>query len=358
MAVTKPRAVIFGVAGLTLTSAERDFFSRTQPLGFILFSRNIDHPAQVQKLVDDLRRTVDHPEAPVLIDQEGGRIARLEPPHWRRTLPPVVFGQLAESDPKLASRVTRDNAWLIGKELTQLGISVNCAPCMDTTVSQTHPIIGDRSFSNNVDIISTLSLQAIYGYLEAGIMPVIKHLPGHGRAAVDSHEVPAPVYTNREELTKTDFRAFRLAVDSLHSAFPGFSPWGMTAHVTYMDIDPANPATHSTAVIDGVIRGNIGFSGFLMSDCITMKALSGSLAKRAKHTIEAGCDAVLHCSGQLEEMIEVAAQIGPLRMEALARYEASCRIPLIRRQDDVIEVQRALETTWRQVGLNDNSKNF
>jgi beta-N-acetylhexosaminidase len=352
MTSENPRAVIFGLAGKTLTAAERNFFTRVQPLGFILFSRNIENPEQVQALVDDLRKLLEHPQAPILIDQEGGIVARLNPPHWR--LPPAaaVFGQLAEDDPQVAARMARDNAWLIGCDLKKLGISVNCAPCLDINAPQAHPIIGDRAFSYSPDVSATLALQAIHGFLEAGITPVLKHLPGHGRATADSHEAPAPVHCSREDLMATDFRAFRLVLEHIHLAFPQYSPWGMTAHVTYADIDAEEPATHSPTIIDGIIRGNIGFRGFLISDCITMKALTKSLSHRANRTLEAGCDAVLHCSGKLDEMIEVASQIKSLGEESWRRYEMSLTSGLPLRQEDENTVLQEFEDTLRYAKSN------
>jgi beta-N-acetylhexosaminidase len=354
MASENPRAVIFGLTGKKLTAAERNFFIRTQPLGFILFSRNIGTPEQAQALVADLRGILEHPQAPILIDQEGGTVARLTPPYWRLPPPAAIFGQLAEDDPQAAAHITRANAWLIGRDLKKLGISVNCAPCLDITTPQTHPIIGERAYSYNPDIVATLALQAIQGFLEAGVTPVLKHLPGHGRATTDSHETPAPVHQLRTDLMATDFRAFQLALDHIYLAFPHYSPWGMTAHVTYADIDPEEPATHSTKIIDGIIRGNIGFRGFLISDCITMKALSRSMGYRAKRTLEAGCDAVLHCSGKLDEMIEVAAQVNPLREDSWHRYEMSLASGVPLRQEDETTVLQELEDTLRNVKVNFN----
>lgn len=354
MASANPRAVIFGLAGKKLTPAERRFFIRMQPLGFILFARNIGTPEQTQALVADLRKLLEHPQAPILIDQEGGTVARLLPPYWR--LPPAaaVFGQLAEDDPQTAASMTRANAWLIGYDLQKLGISVNCAPCLDLTTPQAHPIIGERAFSHNPNIVATLALQAIQGFLEAGITPVLKHLPGHGRATVDSHKAPAPVHHSRAELMATDFRAFQLALEHVYLAFPHYSPWGMTAHVIYADIDPEEPATHSSKIIDGIIRGSIGFRGFLISDCITMKALSKSMGYRARRTLEAGCDAVLHCSGKLDEMIEVAAQVGPLLEESWRRYEMSLISGVPLRHEDEKAVLQELEDTLRDVKVNFN----
>jgi len=354
MASANPRAVIFGLAGKKLTPAERNFFIRTQPLGFILFARNIDTPEQTQALVADLRGLLEHSQAPILIDQEGGTVARLSSLYWR--LPPAaaVFGQLAEDDPPTAAQMTRANAWLIGCDLNKLGISVNCAPCLDLTTPQTHPIIGERAFSNNPNIVATLALQAIQGFLEAGITPVLKHLPGHGRATVDSHEAPAPVPLSRTDLMATDFRAFQLTLDHLYLAFPHYSPWGMTAHVTYADIDAEEPATHSSKIIDGIIRGSIGFRGFLISDCITMKALSKSMGYRAKRALEAGCDAVLHCSGKLDDMIEVASRVRPVREESWRRFEMSLTPGVPLRQEDEKTVLQELEDALRDVKVNFN----
>ena len=323
--MTISRSVIFGCQGLTLTKTEESFFERTNPLGFILFARNCESPDQVRELVAQLRRSVGRPDAPVLIDQEGGRVARLTKPHWREAPPAELFGKMVDEDPETAAWCAYANSWLIGKELSDLGIDVNCAPVADILHPVTHHIIGDRAFGQNPEVVSTLCMQAVRGFRDAGIIPVIKHLPGHGRAASDSHLQLPIVATTRAELAETDFLAFKRICEYFREQ----QPWGMTAHIKYTDIDPDLPATQSASLIASIIRGYIGFSGFLLSDCVTMKALQGSLGNRAKLAIEAGCDAALHCSGVLEEMIDVAALTPPLSEESQLRLTAS-RLELYR----------------------------
>lgn len=320
--MSNPKAVIFGCQTTHLLDEEKAFFQRTNPLGFILFARNCESIEQIQELIHHLRQSINRPNAPILIDQEGGRVARLTPPNWRAAPPAGTFGIMAEEDPEKASWCTKANAWLIGNELARLGINVNCAPVVDVLHEMTHPIIGNRSFSHHPDIVATLALQSIRGFQESGVIPVIKHIPGHGHATVDSHEKLPVVSASLDHLAATDFEAFRQVCQHFKRQSDTL-PWAMTAHVVYSEIDPAVPATQSPIVIDSVIRGHIGFSGFLISDCITMKALEGNLGKRARKSLDAGCDAILHCSGILEEMIEVAAQTPPLKEESLNRLNRS-----------------------------------
>jgi len=264
-----PRAVVFGCAGERLTSEEKDFFARTAPLGFILFARNCRNRPQVRRLVEDLRASVGRTDAPVLIDQEGGRVARLSPPVWRAVPAAAVFGRLAAGDPEAAHQAAELNARLLAAELTDLGITVNCLPLLDVPVAGGHDIIGDRAFADTAEVVADLGAAVLSGLLAGGVLPVIKHLPGHGRAAVDSHEALPVVEAPRKLLEETDFTPFRALADA---------PLGMTAHVVYTALDPAQPATTSQTVIDQVIRGSIGFQGLLISDDLSMSALAGVLA--------------------------------------------------------------------------------
>jgi beta-N-acetylhexosaminidase len=317
---TKP--VIFGCQGTQLLASERDFFSRVQPLGFILFARNCDNPAQIRILVEDLRSCVAHSFVPILIDQEGGRVTRLRGVHWRQYPPAGIIGQLAEEDMALACWAAEANAYLMGVELLGLGINVNCAPVMDLLVPDAHQIIGDRAFHDNVDVVSSLALHAIRGLQRSGVIPVMKHLPGHGRALVDSHEKLPVVTANLDDLQAWDFLVFRQVCSLIHEE--NFSqPWGMTAHIVYEALDCHKPATQSKVVIDKIIRKYIDFKGFLISDCLTMKALGGALSDRATHALKAGCDAVLHCSGNMEEMLAVAANLSESSAGALDRLKTS-----------------------------------
>ncbi len=353
--MSNPKAVIFGCHTTQLLVEEKSFFQRTNPLGFILFARNCETPEQIQQLIHDLRQTVGRSNAPILIDQEGGRVARLMSPHWRIAPPAGTFGIMAEEDPEKASWCARANAWLIGRELKNLGISVNCAPVVDVLHQMTHPIIGDRAFSHHPDVVATLALQSIKGFQEADVIPVIKHIPGHGQAAADSHEKLPIVSASLEDLGASDFEAFRQVCQHFKRQTDTM-PWAMTAHVVYSAIDPAAPATQSPLVIDSVIRGHIGFTGFLISDCLTMKALDGNLGTRAKKSLGAGCDAVLHCSGVLEEMIEVAAQTAPLKDEAMNRLNRSFLISQPKTFDSEEETLMRLDQNLRLEGLSPSTE--
>ena len=301
---------IYGCAGLTLSAAENDFFRQVRPWGFILFARNIEDPPQVKALVAALRATVDDAGAPILIDQEGGRVVRLKPPHWRERPAAARFGKLHETNPEAAREATYLNARLIAHDLTSLGINVDCLPVLDVPAPGAHDIIGDRAFAADPATIITLGKAQIEGLLEGGVLPIMKHIPGHGRAASDSHLALPRVATALAELSGSDFVTFR----SLDQC-----PIAMTAHVVYESIDPQRPATTSPKVIRDVIRGEIGFDGLLMSDDLSMKALDGPLSVRAKAALFAGCDLVLHCNGELDEMRDVASEVKQLDGQALRR---------------------------------------
>jgi beta-N-acetylhexosaminidase len=316
-----PKAVIFSCEGPELLPAEAEFFKRCQPLGFILFERNCKNREQLKRLVTDLKATVNHPFVPILIDQEGGRIIRMRPPEWRKTWAPSILGELAQKDLEAAGQCAFWHARLIGQELAEVGINVNCAPCADLLTLEADPIIGDRAFSEDVDIITYLSLQTMKGLQSQGIIPVIKHLPGHGRSPVDSHKELPVVHSSLEELNIADFLTFQKI--SRHEQVARTQPWGMTAHVVYNAIDPLEPATHSTIVIEQIIRHFIGFQGFLISDCITMEALKGSYKQRSEKAFQAGCDAVLYWKAKLDDMIDIASIAPPLSITALKRLQAS-----------------------------------
>lgn len=283
--------VIYGCAGPTLSLQEKDFFKKTQPLGFIIFERNCQNPEQLKSLVNDLKSTLKHQDIPILIDQEGGRVVRLKPPFWKSRPAAKSFTN---------SQDVFENAKAIGEELLKVGINVNCAPCADLLIEGADGIIGDRAFSDDPNIVSEYATAMVKGLEAAGVTAVIKHLPGHGRAPVDSHEELPVVETSLTDLRRCDFIPFK-ALSKLSN-----KAWGMTAHVIYSDIDKQHVATNSKKIISEIIRKEIGFKGFLVSDCLTMKALSGSFADKAKTVIQAGCDAVLMCQGTLEEYAEVA----------------------------------------------------
>ena len=301
---------IYGCAGLELSAQERDFFRQSQPWGFILFTRNINDSAQVKVLVEQLREIVT--DAPVLIDQEGGRVARLKPPHWRQRPPAARFGLLHGQNPEFAREATYLNARLIAHDLASLGINVDCLPVLDVPVPGAHDIIGDRAFATDPATVIELGKAQIEGLMDGGVLPVMKHIPGHGRAGADSHLALPRVSAAAEELSASDFVTFR----SLDQC-----PIAMTAHVVYESIDPQRPATTSPKVIRDVIRGEIGFDGLLMSDDLSMKALDGPLSVRAKAAQFAGCDLVLHCNGDMDEMREVASEVQELKGPPLKRSQ-------------------------------------
>jgi len=313
--MSKPiTAAIFGCAGLALSPAERAFYAAVRPSGFILFGRNIQSPGQVKDLVADMRASAGSPEAPVLIDQEGGRVARLRPPHWRHPPPGAVFGALYTRDPATAIEACRLNARLIAHELMAMGIDVDCAPVLDMPQPGSHDIVGDRALARDPATIAVLARAWCEGFHAGGVAPVIKHIPGHGRARADSHESLPVVEASRAELEADDFPPFAALADQ---------PWAMTAHVLYTALDKTECATNSKPIIAEIIRGAIGFDGALMSDDLSMKALKGSFEERARKCLAAGCDIALHCNGRPAEMEAVAKGAGPLVGKGLARYRAA-----------------------------------
>ena len=304
------RAAIFGLSGTVLTDAERQFFRDADPLGFILFQRNCETPQQVCGLVADLRDAVGRGDAPVLIDQEGGRVARLKPPYWPEYPAPAKIAALGGLH-------AREAAWLgarlIADDLACLGITVDCAPVVDLPVAGADPIIGDRALGATPAAVAELGLAVCDGLMAGRVLPVIKHIPGHGRGNVDSHKGLPVVTTDRVTLDSSDFAPFR-ALAAM--------PWAMTAHILYTAIDPDRPATLSAAVI-AMIRTSIGFDGVLVSDDLSMQALGGRLEDRARGALEAGCDLVLHCNGDMTEMSGIAAAIGSLNEAAQRRVDGA-----------------------------------
>jgi len=300
-------ACVFGCAGPILSAEEAAFFRDVRPWGFILFGRNIRTPDQVRALVAALRATIDRPDAPILIDQEGGRVQRLGPPHWRRYPPGRAYAAL---EPEIAYRGGR----LIAGDLAALGINFDCAPVLDVPTPGAHDIIGDRAYGDEPDRVASRGRAFAEGLLAGGVLPIIKHIPGHGRAAADSHLDLPVVDAGLADLTARDFAPFRALADL---------PMAMTAHVVYAAVDPDDPATTSARVIQDVIRGVIGFDGVLISDDLSMKALRGDFSTRASRSLAAGCDLVLHCNGDMAEMRAVSQGIVPLAGAALARTEAA-----------------------------------
>jgi beta-N-acetylhexosaminidase len=310
--LSAPRALILGCSGAALTGAERRLYKFANPLGFILFARNCEAPEQIRKLVAEMRASVGRPDAPVLIDQEGGRVQRLKPPQWRQAPEAARFAELATRDLAAAEHATRLNARLIAADLTALGIDVDCAPVLDVPVTGAHDVIGNRAYGRDPAIIARLGRAVADGLLDGGVLPVIKHIPGHGRAQSDSHfELPA-VDADWDTLAATDFAPFKALADL---------PLGMTAHIVFRAIDAQKPASTSATVIDRVIRKHIGFDGLLMSDDIGMQALSGGYAERVAASLAAGCDVALHCSGKMEEMEEAVAAAAAMTPLAMKRWQ-------------------------------------
>ncbi len=331
------RAFITGLAGLEISAGERAFVREAQPWGLILFKRNISTPQQVTALTASFRDIVGRP-APVLVDQEGGRVQRLGPPHWPVYPPGKRYGDLYDRNMAQALATARLGGHLIAADLRILGIDVDCLPIADVPVAGADGVIGDRAYGTEPGKVAAIAGAIAEGLTAGGVLPVLKHLPGHGRATADSHHKLPVVDTDRATLEATDFAAFR-ALSTL--------PLGMTAHVVFSAIDPVAPATTSVTMVRDVIRGFIGFRGLLMSDDVSMAALAGTIAERSRAAFVAGCDVVLHCNGDLAEMAEVAAQ-APL-LESLAAKRADAALAA-RAAPEAFDVEAARQTFIRMVG--------
>ena len=307
------RAFITGISGPALTGEERAFLREAAPWGTILFRRNVESPEALRKLVDDVRTTLGR-AAPVLIDQEGGRVQRLGPPHWPAYPPGAAYGAIYDGDQDAGLAAARLGARLIAADLAALGIDVDCMPIADVPVSGADPVVGDRAYGNDPAKVAAIAGAIAAGLGEGGVLPVLKHIPGHGRATADSHQKLPVVGASRAELEATDFAAFRPLVAL---------PMAMTAHVVFTAIDPVAPATISATIVRDVIRDSIGYQGLLMTDDVSMGALSGTVGERTRAAIAAGCDVVLHCNGDLPEMLAVAAEAPVLAGEASRRAAAA-----------------------------------
>lgn len=311
------RAFITGVAGETLSDAEARFLREAAPCGLILFARNCTSHAQIRRLVDDARAAVGFDGFLVLIDQEGGRVQRLRPPLGRALPPADAYAALYAEDRTLACEAAFHAARLVADDLSALGINTDCAPVLDVPVAGAHDIIGDRAYGRTPEQVATLARAVAEGFMAGGVLPVVKHIPGHGRATADSHlELPV-VRETHAVLSATDFAPFRALADM---------PAAMTAHVVFTAIDPERPASTSARVTGDIIRGEIGFDGLLMSDDLSMRALSGSFAERTTAVLAAGSDVALHCNGVMAEMEEVAAAAPALAGAALRRFRAALQV--------------------------------
>ena len=313
------QAAIYGLAGLALTEDERSFFGDAEPAGFILFRRNCESQDQLRRLTDSLRSLSGRDDVPILIDQEGGRVARMRPPEWPAFPAADRFANLYRTAPSSAIEAARSNARALGLMLRAVGVNVNALPLLDVRQEGASDIIGDRALGSKPMQVAALGRAVLDGMASAGVVGIIKHIPGHGRALVDSHK-ELPVVTASAEELESDLEPFeRLSAASM----------GMTAHVIYTAWDEDRPASMSPVVIRDIIRERIGFDGFLMSDDIGMEALQGDFASRAAGVVAAGCDAALHCSGEMDEMVAVASVVPPLTEASesrLARAMAGTRI--------------------------------
>jgi beta-N-acetylhexosaminidase len=336
------RAFIIGVSGTKLSAAEREFIRAQRPWGFILFKRNIDAPAQVTQLVGELRRELGEPDAPVLIDQEGGRVQRLGPPHWPAYPAGAVFGRLYDIDRALGLAAARLSARLIAADLGALGITVDCLPLADVPVAGADAVIGNRAYGTEPGKVAAIARAVTEGLEQGGILPVLKHIPGHGRANADTHFRLPVVDTPRAELERTDFAAFQPLADL---------PMAMTAHVVFSALDPAHPATTSATMINQVIRGVIGFQGLLMSDDVSMNALAGSIAERTRAIFAAGCDIALHCNGKLDEMRAVANETPELSGKALQRARTSLASRKAPQAFDRLKARAELDAMIERAGI-------
>lgn len=331
-----PRAVIFGCAGTSLSDEEFAFFAAADPLGFILFRRNVNSPEQVATLTARLRAAVGRADAPVLIDQEGGRVARLRPPHWPEFPAARRFGEVWERDPERAVEAVRANSQLLAATLLPLGITVDCMPVLDLPVPGSHDVIGDRAYSADPMAVSQLGLAAAEALLDSGVLPVVKHLPGHGRAMVDSHLELPTVDATEAELAERDFAPFRAL---------RYMPVGMTAHVRYTALDATRPATLSPVVLGEIVRDRLGFVGLLLSDDLSMQALPGGIEDRAVAALEAGCDVALHCNGDLDEMQRVAAAVPRMGRHSARRWAIAEQLRRRHQQPGAVEQL----TAWRDL---------
>jgi beta-N-acetylhexosaminidase len=313
------QAAIYGLEGFELKDDERAFFREAEPAGFILFRRNCGDPDQLLRLTDSLRDLTARSDLPILIDQEGGRVARMRPPEWPAFPPAERFANLYALAPSSAIEAARSNARAIALMLRKCGVNVNALPLLDVRQEGASDIIGDRALGSEPMQVAALGRAVLDGMASAGVVGIIKHIPGHGRALVDSHK-ELPVVPATAEQLEVDLEPF----ERLASA-----PMGMTAHVVYTAWDPDHPATMSRTVIKDIIRGRIGFEGFLMSDDLGMEALAGDFRSRASGVVAAGCDAALHCSGKMEEMVAVAAAIPALSAEGEARLARAMAVTMI-----------------------------
>ena len=341
--MNESKAMILGCSGLTLSDAERGFYKQQNPLGFILFSRNIGSADQILRLTQDLRSAVDNPQAPILIDQEGGRVQRLRPPIAANYPSASQLGEIFQKNQDIGLHAV----WLMSRlhafDLLSLGINVDCLPVLDVPSKDGHEVIGSRAYSNRAEGVVMMGRLACDGLKAGGVLPVIKHMPGHGRAIADTHKELPIVMTSHAELSASDFIPFAALSDELMA---------MSAHVVFSDIDKNAPATTSKIVVDDIIRGEIGFDGLLISDDVSMNALSGDFLQRTTRIFSAGCDIVLHCGGDMDEMETVASHTPILSGVPLLRAEAV--LSSFSEPDDIDEqdIRQEFEDLINRFGIN------
>lgn len=324
-------ALILGCAGAQLSPDEAAFFRDIDPWGLILFRRNVVDRDQLRRLTADFRAAVGRADAPVLVDQEGGRVQRLGPPLWPKYPPARAFSRIAANDPFVGREMARLGARLMAADLIAVGITIDCAPVLDVPVAGAHDVIGDRALSSDPREVANLGRAVAEGLIAGGVLPVIKHVPGHGRAGADSHMDLPIVDAPMDALAASDFLPFRTLTDM---------PLAMTAHVVYTAVDRRRPATTSRKVMQGIVRGHLGYDGLVMTDDLSMKALAGSLRERTQASYAAGCDVVLHCNGRLDEMLEIASHARAL--SGRSRRRADAALARIRHEPDPFDVSEAL----------------
>ena len=335
------KAFIAGVAGTELSTEERSFFRSERPWGFILFKRNVETPTQIAALTGQLREALGEPEVPIFIDQEGGRVQRLGPPNWSSYPAGAVFGQLYDIAPAMGVTAARLSARLIADDLQRIGVTVDCLPLADVPAPGADAVIGDRAYGTEPGKVAAIARAVAEGLEQGGILPVVKHIPGHGRAAADTHFRLPVVDAPKKELETTDFAAFRPLADL---------PMAMTAHVVFRAYDPVQPATTSATIIERVIRRLIGFQGLLMSDDVSMNALAGSIAERTRAIIAAGCDVVLHCNGKMTEMRDVAREAPELSGQALQRAKRALAVRKAAKPFDRAAARAELDALVKRLG--------
>lgn len=326
-------ALITGVTATALSPQEANFLRDTRPAGLILFARNLVDHEQISALIAAVREAVGTDKLLVLIDQEGGRVQRLRPPLGRALPPAAAYGRLFARDPAQATAAAFAVARLLAEDLKAININTDCAPVLDLPVTGSHAVIGNRAYGTSIDQVIRLGRAVAEGFMAGGVLPVIKHIPGHGRATKDSHLALPIITESREELAASDFAPFK-ALNTM--------PAGMTAHIIYRDIDPDAPASTSPIVTRDVIRGEIGFDGLLMSDDLSMKALSGGMRQRSEAIIAAGSDIVLHCNGDLREMRLAAAGVPALQGRSLQRFDAALSVLDARQPCDITAAEAHL----------------